>query len=178
MRQLTLSLSQWILKTNTAKVWLCKSVGKLKGLGQLAILKMNELRIHTIADLQLHVRHRGKVPIRGFDQIYAMALQTLLRNPPPSFKDHRKSKNPYHSIYGEGWVEKLKSSTAMSKFVCITDLIRFMMNEAEKLMKGSVHEDNFYIFHDDLVLMTEEETINWMKQKGYLHCWLLPLNGL
>ena len=75
-------------------------------------------------------------------------------------------------------MEKLKSSTAMSKFCCVTDLIRFMMNEAEKLMKGSVHEDDFYIFHDTLVLMPAMETINWMKQKGYLHRWLLPLNGL
>ena len=78
---------------------------------------MNELRIHTIADLQFHVRHFGKVPIQGFDQIYAMALQALPGNPPSSFKDHRKAKNPHHSRYGEGWVEKLKSSTAMSKFV-------------------------------------------------------------
>ena len=61
-------------KTNTDKVWLCESVGKLKGVGQMAIAKMNELRIHTIADLQLHVRHRGKVPIQGFYRIYAMAL--------------------------------------------------------------------------------------------------------
>ena len=75
-------------------------------------------------------------------------------------------------------MEKLKSSTAMSKFVCITDLIRFMMDEAEKLTKGSVHEDNFYIVHDTLVLMTAKETINQMKEKGYLHRWLLPLNGL
>ena len=102
-----------------------------------------------MADLQLHVRHRGKVPIRGFDRIYAMALQDLLGKPLSHFKDHRKAKNPYHSRYGEGWVEKLKSSIAMSKFCCITDLIRFMINEAEKLMKGSVHEDNFYIFHNE-----------------------------
>ena len=54
----------------------------------------------------------------------------------------------------------------MSKFVCITDLIRFMMDEAEKLMKGSVHEDAFYIVHDALVLMTAKETINWIKEKG------------
>ena len=26
--------------------------------------------------------------------------------------------------------------------------------------------------------MTSKETINGMKQKGYLHRWLLPLNGL
>ena len=94
-----------------------------------------------------------------------MALQALPGNPPSSFKDHRKAKNPYHSRYGERWVEKLKSSTAMSKLCCITDLIRFMMNEAEKMMKGSVYEDDFYIVHDALVSMTEKETINCMKQK-------------
>ena len=27
----------------------------------MAIKKMNELRIHTIADIQIHVFHRGKV---------------------------------------------------------------------------------------------------------------------
>ena len=66
----------------------------------------------------------------------------------------------------------------MSKFCCITDLIRFMMKEAEKLMKGSVREDNFFIVHDDLVLMTSNETITWMKDNNYFHCWLLPMNGL
>ena len=51
-------------------------------------------------------------------------------------------------------MEKLKSSMAMSKFVCITDLICFMMDEAEKVMKGSVRDDDFYIVYDALVLMT------------------------
>ena len=53
-----------------------------------------------------------------------------------------------------------------------------MMNEGEKLMKGSVHEDNFFIVHDALVLMTAKEAIKWMIQKGCLHRWLLPLNGM
>ena len=109
---------------------------------------MNELSIHTIAYLQLHVHHHGipKLPIRGFDRIYAMGLQALTGNPPSSFKDHRKAKNPYISIYGERLVDKLKSSTAMSKFCCIAKLIRFMMNEAEKLMKGSLQKDIIFIF--------------------------------
>ena len=47
-------------------------------------------------------------------------------------------------------MDKLKSSTEVSKLCFIADLIIFMMNEAEKLMKGSVHEDYFYIFHDAL----------------------------
>ena len=52
----------------------------------------------------------------------------------------------------------------MSKFCCITYLIRFMMKEAEKLMKGSIHEDDLFIVNDALVLMTENETIKWMKE--------------
>ena len=47
------------------KVCLCESVGNIKGVGQQTKAKMNELSIHTIADLQLHVHHHGipKVPI-------------------------------------------------------------------------------------------------------------------
>ena len=66
----------------------------------------------------------------------------------------------------------------MSKFCCITDLIRFMMKEVENLMKGFVHEDYFFIVHDSLVLMTAKETIKWTKEKNCFHCWLLPMNGL
>ena len=57
-------------------------------------------------------------------------------------------------------------------------MIRFMMKEAEKLMKGAVHEDDFSIVRDSLVLMTSKETIKWMKEKNYFRRPLLPMNGL
>ena len=141
---------------------------------------MNELSIHTIADLQIRVHHRGilKVPIRGVGRIYDFSLQALPGNHLSSFKDHRKAKSPYILRYGEMWWDKLKSPTAMYKLCCISNLILFMMNEAENLIKGSVHEDNFFIVHDALVLMTLKETINWMRNNSYLHMWLLHLNGL
>ena len=66
----------------------------------------------------------------------------------------------------------------MSKFCCITDLILFMMKEAENLTKGSVHEDDFFIVHDALVLTTEKETTTWMRENNYFHCWLPTMNGL
>ena len=72
-----------------------------------------------------------------------------------------------YSVYINRWVEKLKSSSSMSEFCCVTDLIPFMMKEAENLMKGSVHEDDFFIVHDDIVLMTAKETIQWMEEKNY-----------
>ena len=104
-----------------------------------------------------------KLSIHGLGQIYDHALVALPGKPTPSVKDHRKARNPYYSRYGERWAEKLKTSSSMSKFCCITDLIRFMMKEAENVMKGSVHEDDFVIVHDALVLMTAKETIEWMK---------------
>ena len=64
----------------------------------------------------------------------------------------------------------------MSKFCCITDLIRFMMKEAEKMMKGSVREDDLFIAHYFLVLMVAKKTITWMKESNYFRCWLLPMN--
>ena len=67
-------------KKNTDKVWICEPVGKLKVVGQLEIVKMNNSIIHTIADLQLHICNHSKVPIQGFDQIYYMALQDLPGN--------------------------------------------------------------------------------------------------
>ena len=53
-----------------------------------------------------------------------------------------------------------------------------MTKEAENPMKGSIHEDNFFIVHDALVSMTAKETIEWMKENNNFHRWLLPMNGL
>ena len=161
IRKLTSSSSPWVEKIKTDKIWICESVGKTKGIGKQGEVKMNEMNIHTISDLQRYVRSYGlpKLPIRGLGQIYEHGLVAPPGKPTPSIKYHRKAKNPYFSRYGEIWVEKLKSSSSMSKLCCITDLIRFMMKESEKLMKGSVHEDNLFIAHDALVLMTAKETI-------------------
>ena len=65
----------------------------------------------------------------------------------------------------------------MSKFFCITDLIRFMVKEGEKLMKGSVHKEDFCIVHDALVLMTYKEMITCMRENYELCRWFLPMNG-
>ena len=50
----------------------------------MAKAKMNELSIHKIADLQIHVHHHGipKVPIQGFGPIYDIDIQDLPVNPP------------------------------------------------------------------------------------------------
>ena len=66
----------------------------------------------------------------------------------------------------------------MTKFFCITDLILFVMKEAEKQMKESVHEENLFIVHYALVLITSNETIKWMKDNSCFHSCLLTMNVL
>ena len=59
IRKLTSSLSPWVKIMKTDKIWLCESIGKLKGIGKQGEVKMNEMNIHTIADLKRYVRSYG-----------------------------------------------------------------------------------------------------------------------
>ena len=96
IRKLTSSSSPWVKNIKTDKIWLCESVGKLKGIGNQGEVKTNELNIHTIADLQRYVRSYGfpKLPIHGLVQIYEHGMVALPRKPTPSIKDHREAKIP------------------------------------------------------------------------------------
>ena len=57
-------------------------------------------------------------------------------------------------------------------------MIQFMIKEAEKRMKGYVHEDDLFIVHYFLVSTTAKETIKWMKENNYFHRCLMTINGL
>ena len=101
IRKLTLSSSPWAEKIKNDKIWLCESVGKLKVIGKQGEVKMNEINIHTIYDLQSYVRSYGlpKVLICGLCQIYEHGLVALPGKPTPSIKYHRKAKTPFLEIW-------------------------------------------------------------------------------
>ena len=94
IRLLTSSSSPWVKKIKTEKIWICESVGKLKGIGKQGEVKMHEINVHTIAYFQRYVQSYGlhKMSIRGLGQIYECALVALLGKKEPSVKDHRKAR--------------------------------------------------------------------------------------
>ena len=55
IRKLTSSSSPWVEQMKSENVQLCEYVGKLKGIGNQEETKINEMNIHTIADLQKYV---------------------------------------------------------------------------------------------------------------------------
>ena len=96
IRKLTLLSSPWVKTIKTDEIWLCEYVGKLKEIGNQGDLKMNEIKIYTIAYLQRYVRSYGlpKLPIHGLGRIYEHGLVALPGKPMPYTKYHRKSKIP------------------------------------------------------------------------------------
>ena len=74
--------SPWVEEIKTDKIWICESVGKLKGIGKQGEVKTNEINIHTIADLQRYVWSYGlpNLPIRGSGWIYEHGMEALPRN--------------------------------------------------------------------------------------------------
>jgi hypothetical protein len=89
--------------------------------------------------------------------------------------------NQIHTLQGLERINgrtKIDSCVALSSFVCVTKLIEHMWTETEKMFKGSKYEDDWYIYHDALTLMTATDTKLWMEEKGYLKRWIRPKLGL
>ena len=55
MRNLTSSSSPFVKRIKLDNIWLCEYVGNLKAIGNQGKVKMNEMNIHTIVDLQSYV---------------------------------------------------------------------------------------------------------------------------
>ena len=66
----------------------------------------------------------------------------------------------------------------MKKYVFITTVLKYIIANSSKIMKGTKHEDDWYFYHDALSLMASKETKEWMRKEGILHRWLLPKHGL
>ena len=53
------------------------------------------------------------------------------------------------------------------KTISIHTLIDQVLREAEEMMKGSVHEKDFFIYHNTLLLMTGKGPVEFMQEKGF-----------
>ena len=92
--------------------------------------------------------------------------------------DHRKAANPYLSRYRSSWEEEIKKTTFMKQYVCVRDLVTHIHDHTKEIFKGTVHEDDWFFYHDALKQLTAKSTVEWMKEKGYYSRWLIPQLGL
>ena len=92
--------------------------------------------------------------------------------------DHRLDPNPYKSKFGDDWEVQLRKSSAFSSCIVITEYIDHMIQQSAEVMKGTKHENSWYLYHDSLSIMTSAKTKEWMAKKGYLSRWVLPTTDL
>ena len=66
----------------------------------------------------------------------------------------------------------------MKQYCCIRDLVQHIVDSSKEAFKGTVHESDWYFYHDALSQLTAKSTVAWMKEQGYYSRWLIPQLGL
>ena len=97
---------------------------------------------------------------------------------PHSIIDYRKAANPYQARYGATWVEEISKTSFMNKYMSIRELVQKIHDRSESIFKGTVHEEDWFFYHDALSQLTAKSTVAWMEEKGYYKRWLIPQLGL
>ena len=97
-----MSSSPWVKKIKTDKIWICESVVKLRGIGKHGEVKMNEINIHAIVNLQRYVQSYGlpKLQIHGLGQMYEHGLVAL---PGETNVFHQRPQESKKSLFLEIW---------------------------------------------------------------------------
>ena len=52
--------------------------------------------------------------------------------------------------------------------VSVKELIDHIYKASFEIMKGTEYEENFFFYHDALTQLTDQESINYMQEKGML----------
>lgn len=82
------------------------------------------------------------------------------------------------SRHGDKWEEEIKKVAGMWPYICITDMVQHIHDETQRTMKGTMHEDHWFFYHNALSLMKAKDCKEWMSKKGHLCRWMLPVNNL
>ena len=60
----------------------------------------------------------------------------------------------------------------------VRDLVVHMIRVGEAQYNGTKYADDWAFYHDSLSLMTSNENLEWMKNRGYINRWTLPMEDL
>lgn len=164
---------------------------KLSQIGaKVAARLAEEKQINSIADLKKFKNCSAKeietqAKVKGISvKALAAAINDASTTALPGARpqavvvDHRKADNPYLSLHGENWKEKVRNTTTMKKSMCINTLVKKIYASCEKVFDGTTHELDWRFYHDALSLMTADECRKFMAEEGIINRWILPENGL
>ena len=143
----------------------------LQGFGLTLVKDLANLSIEDCVELASKIKGIGKKSLLNWRDA---ALCAKIGDAPRNV-DHTLALNPFQSRYGNNWRKKCPGIIG---FISINKLIDHMFSEAKRLMANTVHQNDFFVYHDALSLMTGKDSIKYMQEKGYWDRLIRPLNGL
>jgi hypothetical protein len=187
-------LSWVVSKREEGQLFLDDLVGEVNGIGASIAKKLQDVGISTIADLKNMTEHKfnetaaaklGRgMSLQILKQYQAVASTSEITTPPNLITNYRKEANPYLARFGQRlWKKEIDQSITLRSTLCITSYIIHMWEQTALAMHGTIHQDDWLVYHDALSLMTAKRTMEWMENtrtpdgKKYIHRWILPELG-
>ena len=179
--------TSWVLDARKAdhRKWEMDPVSYLKGIGIKTTQSLKEQEIHTIKDLRdltedemtllathTGISHHKLTKIKQNEAAQALSGSTTLTK-----VDYRKAKNPYEAKYGQQWRQMIKNVSSMRRYVSIKDLVTHIDSATREIFRGTVNHDTYMWSHDALTQLMDNECQQWMKEKGFLDKWIVPVLG-
>jgi hypothetical protein len=173
----------WVLSIRPINsLYLDDGVHRVKSVGKSTATKLATAGINivedliNILDLSLSgVAEKSGLSVTKIKSIRTIAIANVIHDRAPQEVDYRLAEDPYLAKFGpERRRIEISKSLLLSGNVCITDMITHLYEESEAIFKGTIHQNDWFFWHDALSLMTAKDTINWMKENGYYDRWLLP----
>ena len=162
-------------------------VGKVKGVGRAKQQQLAKEGITKVGEIKHAMREKlqqiSANPSNSFTFTSLLKIQQNVQCAEPGdvpltvLVDHRKADNSYESHYGENWKESIKRGPKIKATICITELIEHVVHETKCVFADMNYAGNCFFYHDMLTQMTNKDTKEWMRAKGYYQMWVPPMKG-
>ena len=160
------------------------SVASFEGVGDKKMKALVNSGVHTVADLKEKDDEELvalSAALDGISHSKLLQWRDSFAHPgtcPYTVIDYRKENNPYKARYGDTWEEEIRQTKFMRQYCCITELVQHIHDSSKAAFVGTVHENDWYFYHDALKQLTAKSTVEWMKKKDIYKRWLIPQLGL
>ena len=145
------SNSHWVVQHRTDKgtyvqVWVEDDILRIQSVRKGLSDKLRMCGINTVKDShELQNERIDELSASGISRKMLTSTIEKIQNAnlgayENPLTNHRTRDNPHANLYPNENEERLAVSSAMKPFVCIKDLVLYIISESQRVMLGTVHE--------------------------------------
>lgn len=179
VKSLPRTTKAWLINPREeGKIYRNDPVDIIAGIGKQAKAALASGNVHSVgellalgSDIGRFTRHREALYIPGLVQKVERVRDDVIPTNAPEIKSYLDAENPYKAKYGdkldewgeEEWKTVIKNSSVFTGVVCITELVKHIVLQAQRLYKSTRFANAYYFYHDALSQLTHESCVKWMK---------------